>query len=684
MESERPNKKCRHSLTGQTDIYTYSSNTQPAELITPSSPPLSKSAELETEPTLGSRCSDDGSPTLATCKYQLPLPAFGDKETNHSMGIDQADHANTIIISDNEDDDSLFGRQSVVSMEGKNETQGELADHDVNDLNQPDLVIISDDEGDDNSLFGDLPSSEDDTGNAVLTPEPSLQGMDTPEAMSCVLMPHQRIGLKWLMDHELGKDKGGVLADDMGLGKTIQALALIFANPPKDPARKTTLIVAPLALLQQWPREIAEKTKPGHKLRVHVFHGKGRQISVKQLLSYDVVLTNYDSLTAEFKLSENKKTGMVLLHPDVRFHRIILDEAHNIKNRDTFAARGAFRLQADYRLAMTGTPLMNNAEELYSIVRFLDIPSYNEWEYFNRHIARPLQDASFDGTTLSFIAMRRINGLKDRLMLVRKKTDLLDGKPIISLPGRTDVVEDCTFDNDELAFYLSLQNQVQIEIQRFKKASMGQKKFTNLLVELLRLRQSCCHPDLLAAKKDKDNEQPGYLDDLDTETSAAIQESQGADGPGDARLGPIDFSGMTVEEIQAMLAKPKPKPKPKRKARTKAETLAYYRELEVDYQPSAKIRKTLEILASIQEKAPQDKIIIFSFFTSFLDILAIGIRRAGYKYKRYDGTLNATEKDEVVRDFTNSASSTKILLTSLKSVGRALFCVVYLPHLCND
>lgn len=575
-----------------------------------------------------------------------------------------------IGVTDDGYGDSLFSSTTPTHIHDS-DTQEAAPDCSMSNVGNPDIVVVPDDSDSDSerSLFGD-PSSDDDTSDTVLKPELPLPGVDTPNAMSCVLMPHQRIGLEWLLKHENGADKGGILADDMGLGKTIQALALIFANPPKNPARKTTLIVAPLSLLQQWPREIDEKTKPGHKLRVHKFHGKGRQISARQLLSCDVVLTNYESLTAEFKMSETKKTGMVLLHPDVHFHRVILDEAHNIKNRETCAARGAYRLRADYRLAMTGTPLMNKPEELYSVLRFLDIPLYNEWEYFNRHIARPLQDASFGNATLSLLAMRRINDLKNRTMLVRKKTDLLDGKPIITLPGRTDVTEYCTFDNDELAFYLALQNKVQIEVRRFMKASKGEKKFTNLLVKLLRLRQACCHPDLLVSReKDDKGEEPEYLDDLDLETSAAfLQDSTGAE---QTSLASIDFSSMTRVEIQALLAEPEPEPKkPKKKSRTKAEMLAYYRELEEDYQPSAKIRKTLEILESIRETSPQDKIIIFSFFTSFLDILAIGIRRAGFKFKRYDGTLNAAEKDQVIREFTTPGSPTKILLTSLKSVSR--------------
>lgn len=704
MELQPPNKIRRISLIGKTYIYSYPNPTERSNEITLSATSTKTSGTLQlpisVEAATTLTLSHEGSADPPVIKRRTPLPTSPvrkAKDPGKVNQMDTTDHnltdkllepppakdkdssetskANVIIISDTEDNDSLFGSPSPSPMPGNEKIQGETQDHvDDSSTNKPEAVMISDDDDDGNSLFGDPSSSDEDVITTLSKQEESLTGTETPDAMSCMLMPHQRIGLQWLLNHEHGQDKGGVLADDMGLGKTIQALALIFANPPTNPTRKTTLIVAPLALLQQWPREIDEKTRPGHKLRVHIYHGNGRQISARQLLSYDVVLTNYDSLTAEFKLAENKKTGMVLLDPDVRFHRVILDEAHNIKNRKTFAARGAFRLQADYRLAMTGTPLMNKSEELYSVMRFLDIPLYSEWEYFNRHIGRPLNNASFSNRTLSRIAMRRINDLKTRTMLVRKKTDLLDGGPIISLPGRTDVIEHCTFDNDELVFYLALEDEVKKEMRKFINASRGDKNFTNLLVDLLRLRQACCHPNLLASdKKQTDDEQPDYLEDLDPETLAAIKNSQGAESVDNSAQSSIDFSSMTGKEIQAMLTKPEPEPEPrksKKKTRTKAQRMEYYRQLDEDYQPSAKIRKTLQILASIQEKNPQDKVIVFSFFTSFLDILAIGIRRAGFQFKRYDGTLNAAEKDVVIRDFTSPDSSTKILLTSLKSVGR--------------
>ena len=128
----------------------------------------------------------------------------------------------------------------------------------------------------------------------------------TPEAMKYPLMEHQKLGLTWMKNMEEGSNKGGILADDMGLGKTIQALALMVSRRSPDRDRKTTLIVAPVALMKQWEREIQVKLKPGrdHQLSCFILHGNKRNITWQDLKQYDVVLTTFGTLGTELKRKE--------------------------------------------------------------------------------------------------------------------------------------------------------------------------------------------------------------------------------------------------------------------------------------------------------------------------------------------------------------------------------------------
>jgi SNF2 family DNA or RNA helicase len=222
---------------------------------------------------------------------------------------------------------------------------------------------------------------------------------DTPSGLHVTLMKHQKIGLAWMKAKEESSHKGGILADDMGLGKTIQAIALMVARPPTDPEQHPVLIVCPKALMDQWRLEIQRHVRAGDdQLSVFIFHGETRNSPWRVLKTKDVIITTFGTLTANFKLvleaERLEKDGRdaslvkkiqeqaVLFLPVSKFHRVIIDEAQNIKNPSAKSTKACSRVNAKYRWCLTGTPMMNRLEDFQSLLGYLRIRPYNNKEKF--------------------------------------------------------------------------------------------------------------------------------------------------------------------------------------------------------------------------------------------------------------------------------------------------------------
>lgn len=162
------------------------------------------------------------------------------------------------------------------------------------------------------------------------------------------------------------------------MGKTIQTIALILSDYSKDD-RKTTLVLAPTVALIQWKNEISKFT---NGIKVLVFHGASRADNVKELLKYDVVLTSYGIMESSYRreIKGFMKKGQLhkedsIIHK-MKWHRVILDECHAIKDRGSNQAKAAFALTSKYKWALSGTPLQNRVGELYSLIRFLGVDPF--------------------------------------------------------------------------------------------------------------------------------------------------------------------------------------------------------------------------------------------------------------------------------------------------------------------
>ncbi|KAJ7886673.1 SNF2 family DNA-dependent ATPase [Mycena leptocephala] len=299
------------------------------------------------------------------------------------------------------------------------------------------------------------------------------------------LLPHQAIGVAWMLKREQSHDKGGILADDMGLGKTVQMIATMAMNlPADDEESRTTLIVVPAALLQQWKDEIESKTN--EMFSVHLHHGKDKLKKTSEVKGYDVIITTYQTLSMDFFVPKDvdpseeaqylAKHGGVLARS--RFYRAIADEAQYIRNRSTKASLSLAHIRAKYRWMLTGTPVTNTLADIYGLLRFGRFRPWNDWNAFNEHVAKvQLEDAPLAG--------QRAQVILKPLLLRRTKNSMLEGKPILTLPPKDIEIEREIYD--------SFEKRSKISLNRFIRAGTLVKKY----VMILRLRQLCCHPHLI-------------------------------------------------------------------------------------------------------------------------------------------------------------------------------------------
>jgi superfamily II DNA or RNA helicase len=295
---------------------------------------------------------------------------------------------------------------------------------------------------------------------AAVDPGPALKGR---------LRPYQKAGVEWL--HLLsGLGLGACLADDMGLGKTIQVLSLLLIQKHRRSEHKPSLLVAPASLLANWAAEI-ERFAPG--LNAKIVHPSAmsaedlNQMTVEGLSGLDLVITSYGSL---LRLP-------VLGNTSWRF--VVLDEAQAIKNPNAKQTRAAKALQAEARIALTGTPVENHLGDLWSIFDFIN-PGL-------------LGSAKEFGRTTKALAERPHNPygpLRDLVrpyILRRMKTD----KTVITdLPDKTELKALCPLSRKQAALYAETVTGLAAALQD----ADGIRRKGIVLATLMRLKQICNHP----------------------------------------------------------------------------------------------------------------------------------------------------------------------------------------------
>jgi superfamily II DNA or RNA helicase len=294
--------------------------------------------------------------------------------------------------------------------------------------------------------------------------EDQLETVSTPDSFKAVLRPYQQRGLAWLSFlSRLGL--GGCLADDMGLGKTVQLLALIAAE-----GSKPNLLVCPMSVVGNWQREAARFAP---EMSVYVHHGSSRVAGEKlaeTVARADLVITTYGVVARETE----ELAGL-------GWHRVVLDEAQNIKNAGSKQARAVRALPAAHRVALTGTPVENRLSELWSVMEFANPGLLGPASTFRSKFAVPIERDQNPEVTA---ALRRRT---QPFILRRVKTD----RDIISdLPDKIEMTEICQLTAEQGSLYQAVVGDMMDRIEN----SEGMERRGLVLSTLSRLKQVCNHP----------------------------------------------------------------------------------------------------------------------------------------------------------------------------------------------
>lgn len=293
---------------------------------------------------------------------------------------------------------------------------------------------------------------------------------ELPSTLQATLRDYQLQGFEWL-SRLAHWQAGACLADDMGLGKTLQALAIIVNRAQQGP----TLVLAPTSVCLNWESEVV---KFAPTLRIVNFSGKDRKQKIKAATHFDIVICSYGLLQTEIETLR-----------DIQFSTIVADEAQAIKNPQAKRTQAAMQLNGDFKIITTGTPIENHLGELWSLFNFINPGLLGSLEQFNAQFASNIEKGDE-------VAADQLRTLLKPFILRRLKTEVLT-----ELPARTEINISVKANDEELAFYEACRRQAVNRLTENEESNKGTQKL-KILAEITRLRQVCCHPQLVNAELD--------------------------------------------------------------------------------------------------------------------------------------------------------------------------------------
>ncbi|KAI8341863.1 SNF2 family N-terminal domain-containing protein [Chlamydoabsidia padenii] len=540
-----------------------------------------------------------------------------------------------------------------------------------------------------------------------------LVPIEQPEHLKLDLLPFQRYGVAWMIQQEMDESVSWMIDhDEMGMGKTIQTISLLL----RDHGKKPSLIIAPTVAIMQWQTEIEKHTS--NDINVHIFHGAKRAKTVKVLESFDIVITTYSVLETCHRKQHSgvKRNGELvkeasLLHK-VKWHRVVLDEAHNIKDRSSGTARSAFGLNSTYRWALTGTPLQNRVGELYSLIRFIRADPFGyyfckscscknlNWTFsdkrhcdqchhtpmdhvcwWNNEVLKPIQFRGYTGEGRE--AMNKLRLLLDRIMLRRTKVECADD---LGLPPRTITVRRDVFNEEEDEVYRSLFSDTARRFNSYIEDGSVLNNYANIFELLTKMRQCANHPDLVTKKKGvSDNKQLVCMLCNDTPEDAIMSACKhtfcrecciqylesfddiGAGPSKETPKCPSCYASFSVDLTQPALEIDLGEGEHSAFSKT-----SIVNRIDMDkWRSSTKIEALAEELSKLRSEDQTIKSIVFSQFVSFLDLIYWRLSRMGFSCIRLDGSMSPAQRAAAIEHFSTNPDIT-VFLISLKAGGVAL------------
>lgn len=527
---------------------------------------------------------------------------------------------------------------------------------------------------------------------------------EQPKMITRKLKAFQLEGLDWMMKQEKSKWRGGLLGDEMGMGKTIQAVSLIMSDYP---AANPTLVVVPPVALMQWQNEIKEYTNG--KLKVLIYHNtnhKVKNMKLKDLKSYDVIMISYSGLESTYRKESKgwkRDDGLVKENSKIhaiQYHRLILDEAHNIKTRTTGVAKACFALKSDFKWCLSGTPVQNRIGEFFSLLRFLQIrpfacyfckscdcaqlhwsqdtekkckdcshSGFQHVSVFNQELLNPITQGQ--DPQLRKEALGKLRLVTDRIMLRRMKRDHTAS---MELPPKEVMIHREFFGEIERDFSSSIMTNTTRQFDTYVSRGVMLNNYANIFGLIMQMRQVANHPDLILKKHAHGGQNVIVCCICDETAEEPIRsrchhefcrkcakdyvrsfEDATPDCPRCHIALTIDFDQPDIEQEQEHVKK---------------NSIINRIKME-EWTSSTKIEMLIYDLYKLRSPKQTNKSIVFSQFTSMLQLVEWRLRRAGFKTVMLDGSMSPAQRQRSI-EFFMSNTDVEVFLVSLKAGGVAL------------